>query len=323
MILDTADWMYNKFEDCGVDFIVNCGDTLDSSVVKAEEISALNDFYSKSHGIKEYHIIGNHELNDSNKNFYSTYILGQLDFIELIDKPKRIEFDDFSVAFLPYDKTENISYEELKKISADYLFSHIDIKGSALRGSYIMDTGVEPEFLADNFKMTINGHLHTPEIIETSKNVVRNIGSVSSISFVDSNSYIPSICILDTATGKIKRCNNPHSILFRKYTVKTVSDLMAKIRESDSNYRYVVNVVCPYEIHNDVKEILNSNPNIITNRVIVDMSDYKCDNPSNNNVSVEDLTSLDIELEFMKFLKKSGIDSANLSRYESVLSIEV
>jgi len=321
MIIDTAMWMYDKFEELGVDIIVNCGDTLDSSVLKADEISALHEFYSFSKGTKEYHIVGNHEMKDNDHNFYSSSILKSLKFIEMIDKPTKVKVGDIGLAFLPYDKTENITYKLISGLKSDYLFSHIDIKGSALRGSYIMDTGVEPEWLAENFKITINGHLHTPEIINTSQNEVRNIGSVSSISFVDSNSYIPSICVLDTDTGKIRRYKNPASILFRKIEINSVNDLMSYIRSLDE-HKYILHITCPQNIRDDLKNILESNENkILTYRIVTNMKEY--DYSKADGVEIEKLNDTDIKAEFLKFLAETGMSTADINKYNKVLSIEV
>ena len=104
MILDTGKWMYEEFEKQGVELIVNCGDTVDSSVLKADEISALQEFYSYSKGVEEYHIVGNHELSD--KNFYSTSILNQLKFVTIVDRIKSFYIGDVGIAFIPYVKPD-------------------------------------------------------------------------------------------------------------------------------------------------------------------------------------------------------------------------
>ena len=318
MIVNTAKWMYDEFEKNGVDFIVNCGDTVDSSVLKADELSALKDFYNYSKGTQEYHIVGNHEMSDDESRIYSTYILGQLPFVKIFDKSIKIIVDGVKIAFLPYIKPNKISYDIFNELSADILFSHIDIIGSNLRGTYILEDGVEPEILAEKFKMVINGHLHTSEKIETSKNSVWNIGSVSSISFVDSNVYVPSICILDTDTYKIKRIENPHSILFRKYHINSIDDLKNRINSLNKSNKYIVNVKCKYSLKDDVKDFLKSYDNIITSRVTIDTM------ATNDNelqkINISDIFTFDIESEFIKFLKETNsCTNGTIEDYISVI----
>lgn len=322
MIIDTGKWMYKIFKNKNVDFIVNCGDTLDTSTVRAEELSALKEFYSYSTGVQEYHIVGNHEMADGNGKFYSTTLIDNLDYVNIIDEPKKLKINDkLSIAFLPYMKAENIQYSDLEKINADILFSHIDIKGSALRPDYILDTGVEPEYLADNFSVTINGHLHTPEVIETSHNKVVNIGSISSISFVDSNSYIPSVCIFDTDTMKYERYNNPYSILFRRFNVDDVSTFLDDIRKLKSNYRYVLNVLCPFDIKEEIKSIINGTKNVIASRVTVVSNKELADFKTNSDIDIHRLVSMDIKEEFINFLKQnSTLLNAPVDEYIEILN---
>lgn len=319
MIIDTGKWMYNTFKKQKVDFIVNCGDTLDTSTVKAEELTALNQFYSFSKGVKEYHIVGNHEIADSNGKFYSSSILSAYKFIEIIDTPKTIDVG-IKISFLPYKKAEDISYSLIEKLNADLLFSHIDIKGSALRPDYILDTGVEPEYLADNFKMVINGHLHTPEVIETTHNKVINIGSVSSISFVDSNSYIPSVCILDTDTMEIERFNNPCSILFRKHTVNSTSDMLSYLRKLNANYKYILNITCPYSLKQEIKNILDSEEKVLASRIIMDTRNVET--VSESKINIQNLLNIDIKDEFIKFIKNENLNTyGKIEDYINIINI--
>ena len=83
MIIDTFKWMYNVFENEHVDVICNCGDLFDSHIVRAEELNAISDCYRYSKGTREIHIIGNHEIFDNNRNFYSTAMLKNFPFIEI------------------------------------------------------------------------------------------------------------------------------------------------------------------------------------------------------------------------------------------------
>lgn len=312
MMVNTAKWMYEVFEKQGVELIVNCGDTVDSSVLKADEISALQEFYSYSRGTAEIHIVGNHELSD--KNFYSTSILNQLKFVTIVDKIKSLSVGGVHIAFIPYVKPDfwKHNLDVLRGLDSNICFSHIDINGSKLRGSYVVEDGLDPEILAEYFKITINGHLHTAEKIETSQNAVYNIGSVSSNSFVDSNDYIPSICILDTDTLEIKRINNPCSILFRVYHCNDIAKMVSIINRMDLSYKYIIHIKCPYDIKDDIKNIMNGCENIIASRVTVDVNQNTAE--IKNTINVSDVFSFDVKKEFLDFLKKT--DSCSYGSFE-------
>ena len=317
MILDTGKWMYEEFEKQGVELIVNCGDTVDSSVLKADEISALQEFYKYSKGVREYHIVGNHELSD--KNFYATSILNQLDFVTIIDNMKCLSVGGVSIAFIPYVKPDfwNHNLEVLRNLKSDICFSHIDINGSKLRGTYVVEDGLDPEILAEYFKVIINGHLHTAEKLVTSQNAVYNIGSISSNSFVDSNDYIPSICVLDTDTFEIKRINNPHSILFRVYHCNDIAKMLSIINRMDLSYKYIMHIKCPYSIKDDIKNILSGNENIIASRVTVSAENSIKD--IKNSVNISDVFTFDVESEFFKFLKETS--SCTYGSYDDYVNV--
>lgn len=314
MIIDTGKWL-NKVATLGkVDMIINGGDTTDSHILRSEEITALSEFFRAiQYDCRHIIITGNHDTFDNNVNFYSTSILSNINNIEVYNKPTKIN-DELSV--LPYASTENISLDTLKSISNKVLLSHIDIKGSHLRSDYIMDTGIDPEILAEYFNLVLNGHLHTAEEIITSKNKIHNIGGISSISFSDSNSYIPSACIIDTETLKIDRYENPFAILFRRLTVNSIEDLLNKIKKFTTKHKYILRVNSPYNIRDEVREILSNKSNVITYRVVSNMIDKRISLSDTNKLDLVD----DIESEFINYLK-NNTDSLNypLGKYLEVL----
>lgn len=323
MCIDTFKWMYDLFDKENVNIIVNCGDLFDSNNLRSEEIKAISECFKYSKGVKEYHIIGNHETLDTNRNFYSTAFLDNYDFIEVIDKPKNLFFNGntIEVLFLPYDRPENINNNVVKRIckygiDRSIIFSHIDIIGSHLRPEYIMDSGVNPEMLVEEFDMVINGHLHTPEVIKTSKNKVMNIGCSTSISFVDNNDYIPSVCILDTDDMSISRYNNHEAILFRKIRGDSISDIIKKVDNLDESYKYAIRATVPYDIRPHVKNFLDDNRKVLVNRVVSD----RVSNNSSKERSISSLDDLDIKEEFMKFISSEYICLlASKDKYEHII----
>lgn len=324
MIIDTFKWMYEQFENEKVDVICNCGDLFDRHTVRAEELNAVSDAYKYSHGTKEIHIVGNHEILDANRNFYSTALLSNFPFITICDKP--IKLDD-TISVLPYMRTEEITDSLLRCLKNKVLLSHIDIMGSHLRADYIMDTGVNCELLAEYFDMTINGHLHTAEKMDTTKNQVWNIGSVTSSSFSDSNDYIPSICIYDTDTKKLKRINCPYAILFRRMTITSLKDLLNKLDNlnkithgnpniNNGKYKYILRITAPYDIKEKVRDIIKSDDNIIASKIIVTVDS----NTVIQTVKTDKIDTVqDMKKEFSKFLDTQSTLKYPINLYKSIL----
>lgn len=296
MIVDTGKWIADIAEKEKVQFIVNGGDTFDSIIVKAEELEAISEFFKPFEKLNIPHYIteGNHEK--VNDNYTAIEILSGFKNIEIIKEPTVIVKDMFSI--LPYMDAKDISRDLLKSLSNNLLVSHIDIQGSCLRDSYILDSGVNPETLSEYFKFVANGHLHTAEKLQTTQNQVWNIGGVSSISFVDNQEYKPSIVIIDTSTGKFKRYENPHSILFRKYTVSSINDLLTVLKNLDDKYKYALTVKYEnYEQKNELQEILDNQKNIIASKLV---SSFIAE--ANKDQEVVEITNLDVAGKFKDFL---------------------
>ena len=299
MVIDTGKWIAEMADKFNVDTIINGGDTFDSNIVRSEEISAISEFFSYfPDDIRHIIIVGNHEMLNDNFNFANAF--KNTSCVEVYDKPRKL---DDTISVIPYMKADKINPELLSSISNEFLISHIDIKGSCLRDDYILDEGVDPDLIAEYFKFTANGHLHTAEKLSTMKNTVYNIGSVSSVSFVDSNSYIPSICIYDTDTGELKRIPNPNAILFRKMNISTVDDLITRLSKFDKRYRYVVRVTCPYNIREDIRSIVSRTDNIVSYRVVANIGRSKFSGSS--SVIAKLNSNRDMKVEFRRYLENN------------------
>lgn len=318
MIIDTFKWMYSTFEKENVELIFNGGDLFDSNTIKSEEITAISEAYRYSKGVPEKHILGNHEITNNDKTFYSTALLGNFPFIEIYDKPTKL--DNYNISLLPYMKSDDITSEVLSQISGDnqILISHIDIKGSSLRPSYIMEFGVNSELIANYFTTTLNGHLHTAEKVDTSRNSIYNIGSTTSLSFNDNSDYIPGVCIYNTETHKMKHINNPNAVLFRKFKISTLGELLKKLNDFDNtSYKYILRVTVPYDLREKARDAIELRKNVMTCRVISDMTNY--------HSSVEVKSTVDIKYDMReKFIEFLNSDECNLnyplSEYLEVLS---
>lgn len=298
MILKTGKWISQIAKEENVDIIINGGDTFDNIIVKTEELECISEFFRNFQELKipHYITVGNHEK--VNDDFNAVEILSNYPEIKIIKEPTKI---NDKISILPHMDSKKVTNALLKTISNDILVSHIDIQGSCLRDSYILDFGVNPELLASHFKFVANGHLHTAEHLETTQNEVWNIGGVSSISFVDNQEYLPSLVILDTDTLTFKRIPNPHSILFRRFTIDSLKDLVKDLKELDKNYKYALTVkYTNYDIKADVQETLEKNKKVIA---------FKLVNAFVNKTKLNQDTSslaanLDVTSKFIDFLNE-------------------
>ena len=298
MILNTGRWLSQLAEEQNVDIIINGGDTFDNIVVKAEELECISEFFwcFSDLDIPHYITVGNHEK--VNDNFNATEILSNYPNLVIISSPTKIVP---GISILPYMNSKEVTPNMLKEISNDLLVSHIDIQGSCLRDSYILDSGVNPELLAEYFKFVANGHLHTAEKLQTTQNEVWNIGGVSSISFVDNQEYIPSCVIYDTKTNTFERFNNPHSILFRRFTVDSIKELLKELKSLNKDYKYALTIkYINYDIKSELQTTLEKKKNVIAFKLVNAFV-------NENKVSSESAainTNIDVPSKFIDFLNE-------------------
>ena len=183
----------------------------------------------------------------------------------------------------------------------DFLFSHQDIQGSIIRGSFALPEGIDPNILKDKYKLVFNGHIHKPSI---SGNVI-NVGSISTHSFSDDEESVPQCYIFDTETMDLKTFKPTICPLFRKFNIESnISELENFLNKLNKNYKYILHITCPFEIKEEVKEFLNQyNDLIISNRLSVKVTkEEKLDNNSESLLNLQ--SNIDIKQSFKDFLDK-------------------
>jgi len=309
MVIDTFKWMYQLFEDNGVDLIVNCGDLFDAHTVRAEEVAALSEALSYSRGTPEIHLLGNHEILDRRRNFYATALLRNYSHIEVIDIPVKWES---GLSFLPYmDFSE--AEESIVMLKNDILFSHIDIKGSKVTPQYELEVGVEPVNLSNTFKLVLNGHIHNMQKWYGS---VYNIGATTSLSFSDNSDYIPGVRILDTSTMEFEPYHNPHSIRFIKMDVDDVKWLSSRIDKVFGN-KVVVKLQVPFEMRDDVDKMLQQHEKVLTYRIQTDRVNSSV---VKETAKFELNTSQDVYSKFEEFLERQDGLKYPLENYKQFVT---
>lgn len=324
-MIDTVKWYEELAVKEKVDYIINLGDLTDSNILRSEELTALSEAYScrSQDSIPEIYITGNHDTLTNDHRFSATSILSNIPNFTVITEPRKITLntmtktgntiDNVDVTFLPYINWKKIDFEFLKKISSDILFSHIDILGSALYKSFGNDIGIEPNELCMFFNQIYNGHIHLQERIKCNKENIWNVGSLTSVSFSDSNNYIPGAHIVDTNTNQFKTIPNPYNILFRKFKITSVSDCKSKLENLDKSYKYVLRLEIPFNLKQDIENLINKDENIIASRLILDRKKISLTEDSKANLEVIDKNN--IKYKFIDFIRSYSDENDKELKY--------
>lgn len=256
MIIDTFRWMYETFRKNNVDLIINCGDLFDSYNIRAEEVCAMSEALSHGGDIPEIHVLGNHEIVDNHRTFYANGLLSQCSHIKVVDQPLKLQN---GISLLPYMPWNN-AVEVIPMLSNRYLFSHVDIKGSAVTPQHCLTEGVDPDKLTDFFELVVNGHLHSPQ---SWRNKIFNIGATTSLSFSDNSSYRPRVSILDTTTNNFQFFTNPYAITFIKASISNIEEL----RNYLNSYPKVMRIQCASALKPEIEQILVDREDVVAYRI--------------------------------------------------------
>lgn len=289
MIIDTGIWISNAIKQLKPDLIINLGDTYDKHTITSYDINTATKFFECfDSNIKHYVLVGNHEM--INNNFNAVSLLNNISNITVIDEPCTI--DNF--AFLPYCDYKSI----LQFPEGDFLFSHNDIQGSSIRGDFVLPEGIDQQDLK-KYKLVFNGHIHKPSIM----NNIINVGSVTTHSFSDDENSVPQCYLFDTETLNLTTLRPNCCPLFRKFDIKLgMESLEQYINRLDKNYKYILHVICPFELKDEVKTYLDQNEYIISARINtkIDKSNEVIVNKEIEEINLQN--NVDIKQTFKQFL---------------------
>ena len=144
-------------------------------------------------------------------------------------------------------------------------------------------------------------------------NNVWNVGSLTSSSFSDSNKYIPGAHIVDTTKNSFETIPNPYNILFRKFSINSITDLKTQLSKLDKTYRYVLRIDVPYNLKEEISKLLEKEEYIIANRLIINRKNI---NISNNDVAqLEIVDKNNIKYKFVDFIKSFEDDTGKELKY--------
>lgn len=316
MIIETGKFLASKIDEYKPDCIINLGDTFDQHTITSYDIDVASEFFKcfRYFNIPHLVLVGNHEM--INYNFNAIKILSNIDNITVISEPSVVSSnlafntkEQIKLAFLPYMEQKDI----LEFPQGDFLFSHIDIQGSKIRGNVELQDGASEQDLS-KYKLVFNGHIHKSSV----KNNIINVGSITTHSFSDDNECVPQCYLFDTDTLDLKIFKSNICPLFRQVNISNLEDLKIYLENLDKSYKYILHVNCPYDIKQDVKNILSNSELILNNRLSIN-TENKCEDPNiqANQHIISD--KIDVKQSFLTFLSTYSDLKYPKSLYETIL----
>ena len=297
-LLDSINWAEKLAEDNNVDLIVNLGDFFDSPIINDTEMAAFSDI--KWANIPHKVILGNHEIQNKNKELSSAHIFKLLGF-DLIIEPKKEVVDGVELCYLPY----TFDFPPINDLFGDYntkriVFSHNDIEGIQL-GGYTFDNGFSLLDISKNCDLFLNGHIHAKGEYGNMINLGNLCGQNFGENFAPHNAYI-----LDTETLELQEFENPYSFNFYKLdctqkvrfprfrnnpvlSIKVSEDTLEEVKERVNNIDDLVHVkyiIIP-KVEENTTEVVEED--IIQIDHLQSLRDYILTNVGNNNTIKEEL----------------------------------
>lgn len=305
MILELGKYLENIIDEQKPDLIINLGDTFDNHTITSYDIDIASKFFEcfRMFNIPHIVLVGNHEM--INQDFNAIEILNNINNITVISEPSTVNTDiilstklslqqpNVKLAFLPYCDYRDI----LEFPDGDFLFSHQDIQGSCIRGDFKLPNGIDQNDLS-KYKLVFNGHIHKSSIM---KNII-NVGSISTHSFSDDQENVPKCYIFDTNTLDLTTYKPTCCPLFRKVEIKkNISELYAFMDQLDKNYKYILHIICPFELKDEIKSFIEQNEFVINSRISI-IGSIKEVKEENKNNTINLSSNIDILQNFKDFL---------------------
>lgn len=305
MILELGKYLVNIIDEQKPDLIINLGDTFDNHTITSYDIDIASKFFEcfRMFNIPHIVLVGNHEM--INQDFNAIEILNNINNITVISEPSTVNTDiilltklslqqpNVKLAFLPYCDYRDI----LEFPDGDFLFSHQDIQGSCIRGDFKLPNGIDQNDLS-KYKLVFNGHIHKSSIM---KNII-NVGSISTHSFSDDQENVPKCYIFDTNTLDLTTYKPTCCPLFRKVEIKkNISELYAFMDQLDKNYKYILHIICPFELKDEIKSFIEQNEFVINSRISITGSIKEVKEENKNN-TINLSSNIDILQNFKDFL---------------------
>lgn len=259
-VKDSVNWAENYARIANCDAIVCLGDFFDSPSLDAEEMTYLvNTKWDRT--LPHYFLVGNHEMADASREFFSTQILNMYDFMTVISETCCIKSGDTDIIFLPYMCSDDIKpFKEYIEETGCHskkriVLSHNDLQ--AQYGFYKSNIGFTIDEIEQNCDLFVNGHLHNGSKVSDK---VINLGNLTGQNFnEDAYFYSHNVMVLDTDTLEYSLVENPYAFNFYKIKISSLDDFNSHIEHMATNA--VISLTVPEkdadEVRKRLEEMLN------------------------------------------------------------------
>jgi len=218
--------MYKKFysnlvipfiDKTGIDTVICLGDTFDKrksiNFMSLEEAKTMWFDRLQELGVKMYMLVGNHDIYYKNTLRINapTELLGEYEYIDIIDTPCTRTIGDLDILFLPWicDSTRDRSFREIQNTTARVCMGHLELAGFEAHPGSVMVGGMD-ETIFSKFDKVFSGHFH----MKSSRGNINYLGNPYQLYWNDYGCK-RGFHVFDTETLKTTFYRNPYD-MFRK-----------------------------------------------------------------------------------------------------------
>ena len=301
IFIEYQDTFYTKvffpyLKENGIKQIIHLGDYFDHrKYINMKAQNANRKMFLdvlKEEGIHMDIIPGNHDVFYKNTNDLCTLkeLLGYYTSnINIVMKPKVLDYDGCSIALLPWINSENYveSINFIKTCKASILGAHLELIGFDMMKGVPNTHGMTTEIF-DRFEMVLSGHFHT----KSSKGNIHYLGSQMEFTWADCEDQ-KYFHVLDTATREITAVKNPYTMFeklvyndeqidYNSYVVPNLDNKFVKVIVAKKSDPYTFDKFLDKLNDQEIHEL----------KIAETFEEFIGDNVNDESISVEDTTQL-------------------------------
>lgn len=252
----------NLNDNTEIDFVVDCGDLADKSILTAPQVEILTHIFD--HVTKPVYIVaGNHD------SLEGTTVATALELnpnVKVIKEPTVVD----NLLFVPYVNTAKELYSKLNNLILGnnipkYAFSHINVTSNI----YSMIPFKDVDKLFKYAKYWYNGHIHTKEERLTAFGVFINVGACSNLTFGDN--HIPCYTIVDVNDEiiNVENYGIDGSIIHKVFSTENLDKVYDEINYATRFYKMRCRFKLPnnessLEIRKQICQRFKDNSNVLS-----------------------------------------------------------
>ena len=203
----------------GIKEIINLGDTFDKRrSINFMSLDEAKDMWFdplQELGCNMTCLIGNHDIYYKNTLRVNapTELLGEYDYINVIDTPTTRTYDGTDILMLPWicDSNYDRTLRSITESVAPVCMGHLELNGFEAHPGHVMEKGMAP-YIFSKFTKVFTGHYHS----KSNKNNIYYLGNPYQIYWNDYKSR-RGFHVFDTDTLKTTFYRNPFDIFHKLY----------------------------------------------------------------------------------------------------------